>query len=48
LSFFVFIASWKIGVVFLLMVLTNFISLFIYRFIFPLRTDVYQIQLSHY
>jgi hypothetical protein len=47
LSFLVFLASWKIGVVLLLMVLTNIFSLFIYRFIFPLRTDIYQFQRSH-
>jgi tetratricopeptide (TPR) repeat protein len=47
LSFFVFLVSWKIGVLLLLMVLTNIFSLFIYRFIFPLRTDIYQYQLSH-
>jgi hypothetical protein len=42
LSFLVSFVSWKLGVVVLLMVLTNLFSLFIYRFVFPQRTDIYQ------
>lgn len=47
LSFLIFLVSWEIGVFLLLMVLTNIFSLFIYRFLFPLRRDIYQLQRSN-
>lgn len=45
-SYIVSLVSWKAGILALLIVLTNILSLFIYRFVFPLRKDIYHLQLS--
>lgn len=45
-AFFLSFTYWKFSIFIVFVVLTNFISLFLYRFIFPLRTEIYRLQLS--
>jgi tetratricopeptide (TPR) repeat protein len=42
--FFLSFVYWKFSIFLCVVVLTNFISLFLYRFIFPLRTEFYRLQ----
>ena len=44
LSYLGLLVSWKIGLFVLVMALTNTLGFFIYRFIFPLRTDIYHLK----